>query len=40
VVQAVEYLLCKCEALSSKPSPIKKEKEKKSGALLDFYNLI
>jgi hypothetical protein len=26
VAQAVEHLLCKCEALSSNPSPIKKKK--------------
>jgi hypothetical protein len=29
VVQAVEYLLCKCEGLNLNPSPIKKQTNKK-----------
>jgi hypothetical protein len=29
VAQVIELQFCKCEALSSNPSPIKKEKEKK-----------
>jgi hypothetical protein len=31
VTQAVERLLCKCEALSSNPSPTKKKKKVSSG---------
>jgi hypothetical protein len=29
VSQVIEYLLCKCEALSSNPSPTKKKEKKK-----------
>jgi hypothetical protein len=37
VAQSVEYLLCKCEALSSNASPTKKNKKKKRKATRNWW---
>jgi hypothetical protein len=40
VAQTVEYLLCKCKALSSNCSPTKKKKKKKRKKKNKWHNLI